>query len=237
MGGSNETVSKAPSLRELTRKYRRWPAMTGTVGRPVVGFGVRAGGSEMVTENSSLSSSWTAARTPSATPVSFCGGAWVSATCPVTLMVPVNGATQRRRLSTSPNACSAAACLVAASCGSDGGWIRPAVTGAAGGGGAPRGGGVGAVGGEGGGVGGGARVGVDAGVERRRAARSDRGGRAVAVHVGEIDAVIGLAPRRVIQPGHAEPVGAGIALGPRREGEAGGLLDSTEAGNRLRGRV
>src|SRR5258708_37838603 len=137
MVGSNETVSKAPSLRELTRKYRRWPAVTPMLFR-VNGFGVRSVGSEMVTENSSLFSSWTAARTPSATPLSSDGGAWVSATCPVTLMVPVNGATQRRRLSTTANADCAAACLVAASCGSDGGWIRRAVLGAAGGGRPPR---------------------------------------------------------------------------------------------------
>src|SRR5262249_49996351 len=218
MVGSNETVSKAPSLQELTRKYRRWPAMTGMPVRPVIGFGVRSVGSEMVTENSSLSSSWTAARTPSATPVSFCGGAWVSATCPVTLMVPVNGATQRRRLSTTANACCAAACLVAASCGSDGGWIRPAVRGAGGGGGAAAGGGArGASKGEE------AGGGVDPVVEQPRAARGDHVGRAVAVHVGKKKAFIGLAPRRVVQAPHAEPVGAGIALGARREGEAGGL--------------
>src|SRR5262249_1326784 len=62
-------------------------------------------------------------------------------------------------------------------------------------------------------------------------------GQAVAVHVREIDAVIGLAPRRVVQPGHAEPGGASIDLRPSREGEAGGLVDGTEAGNRLRGRA
>src|SRR5262249_5009123 len=161
--------------------------------------------------------SWTAARTPSATPVSFCGGAWVSATCPVTLMVPVNGATQRRRLSTSANACCAAVCLVAASCGSDGGWIRPAGPGRAGGG-----------GGRGAGRGGEAGAGVDTGVKQHPAAGGDGGGQPVAVHVGEIDAFIGLPPRRVVQAPHAEPVGAGIALRPRREGEAGGLLDGAE---------
>src|SRR5215831_11410352 len=109
MVGSNETVSKAPSLRELTRKYRRWPALTVMPVRPVIGFGVRSVGSEMVTENSSLFSSWTAARTPSAvlSPV------WVSAT-------------QRRTLSTTANADWAAVCWLAV-----GGGIRPAVLGEA----------------------------------------------------------------------------------------------------------
>ena len=61
--------------------------------------------------------SWIEARTPSAD----ASPAWVSAIWPVTLIVPVNGATQRRRLSTSGNAAWAAACC------SGVGVVRPAV--------------------------------------------------------------------------------------------------------------
>jgi hypothetical protein len=73
---------------------------------PVIGFGVRSVGSAIVSEKISVFSSWIAVRTPSA----VASPAWVSATWPVMSIVPVNGATQRRRLSTSTNADCAAAC-------------------------------------------------------------------------------------------------------------------------------
>jgi hypothetical protein len=54
MVGSKETTSSAPSLMELTRKYRRCPAVTVMPLRPVIDFDAV---SVMMSEKSSLSSS------------------------------------------------------------------------------------------------------------------------------------------------------------------------------------